>query len=442
MDDISPNLLKQIQDLFAEDVSNIREAIKTGLMDYEEAYAASIEIGSALSRAFNTDINAEILPDGRMYYNIANKVVMPMLREEHDLVAQAAVQAQQNANKAAGIGIRAQAAEFDEDRAKGIIDRVSSEPYDDIKWILDEPVKSFAKNVVDRTLQKNVEFQGQSGLHPKIVRRASAGACEWCQAVAGTYSYPDVPHDVYRRHANCDCVVEYVEGGKYQDIWTKKLINPRERVNISSESERKRRSPEDILQGLSAMQDSRNVSIPASVKGIFEDFRELTISEEEKKELISIRDLSESTGYEYAAVRLSDGTVDRKTSYLPDKVYINITSDDGSGIQILHSHTNVTPLSGNDFKFLCNEQVDSIGNIAINGDTYICRVGNGIRPTEEELNEDKKRIAKEVDSDILEMTIENGWTPEEATYMAIREQAYRIARYYEWELEGGHLGNE
>lgn len=265
MDDISPELLNKIQKYFAEDVAAIQEEIKSGRMSYEEAYGASIRVGTALSKAFNENISAEILPDGRMYYNIANKVVLPMLKEEHDIVSQAAVQAQQNANKAAGIGIRAQAAEFDTDRAKGIIDRVSSEPYDDIKWILNEPVKTFAKNVVDRTLQKNVEFQGKSGLHPKIVRRASAGACEWCLAVAGTYSYPDVPHDVFRRHENCDCVTEYIDGGKYQDVWTKKtqtyeerLASIQERITLAEKQKNVRKKQVQNVEKSDKINSQRN----------------------------------------------------------------------------------------------------------------------------------------------------------------------------------------
>ncbi len=223
MIDIAPELLEKIQNLFAEDVKSIREAMKSGQMSYEEAYACAFEVGSDLSRIFGENINAEILPDGRMYYNIANKVVLQMLKEEHDIVSQAAVLAQQNANRAAGIGIKPLAADFDADRAQGIIDRVSSQPFDEVKWLLDEPVKSFSKNVVDQTLEKNVKFQGKSGLSPKIRRTALGDACPWCQAVAGTYSYPDVPKDVYRRHANCDCIVEYIEGGKIQNVHTKQM---------------------------------------------------------------------------------------------------------------------------------------------------------------------------------------------------------------------------
>lgn len=221
MTDIAPELLEKVQKNFEELTAELREEIKQGVRSYEEAYDYAKRIGEALSRSLGVNITPEILPDGKMYYNIADKVVRPMLHAEHELASAAAVSAQKSANKAAGIGIRPLEAKFDDDRAQGIIDRVSSQPFEEVAWILDEPVKTFSKNVVDQTLEKNVEFQGKSGLHPKIVRRATAGACEWCLAVAGTYEYPDVPDDVYRRHANCDCVVEYLEGGKIQDVHSK-----------------------------------------------------------------------------------------------------------------------------------------------------------------------------------------------------------------------------
>ena len=221
MTDIAPELLEKVQESFEAETAGLREEIKSGVKSYEEAYDYAKKVGEALSRSFGVNITPEVLPDGMMYYNIADKVVRPMLMAEYNLTSEAAVNAQRSVNKAAGIGIRPLEAEFDAEKAQGIIDRVSSQPFEEIKWILNEPVKTFSKNVVDQTIKKNVEFQGKSGLHPKIVRRASAGACQWCQEVAGTYEYPDVPDDVYRRHANCDRTTEYVSGGKYQDVWTK-----------------------------------------------------------------------------------------------------------------------------------------------------------------------------------------------------------------------------
>ena len=223
MTDMAPELLEKVKQSFEAETASLKEDIARGVKSYEEAYSYAIKVGEALSKSFGVNITPEVLPDGMMYYNIADKVVRPMLMAEHELSSAAAVSAQKSANKAASIGIKPLEAEFDAKRAQGIIDRVSSQPFEEIKWILNEPVKTFSKNVVDHTLEKNVEFQGKSGLSPKIRRTATGETCDWCQAVAGTYSYPDVPKDVYRRHANCDCIVEYIEGGKIQNVHTKQV---------------------------------------------------------------------------------------------------------------------------------------------------------------------------------------------------------------------------
>ena len=234
MTDIAPELLEAVKKSFEAKTKGLGESIAKGVKNYEEAYRYAIKVGGALAGAFKTNITSEILPDGMMYFNIANRVVLPMLQAGYELSSAAAVQAQKSVNKAAGIGMKPQVAEFDEDKAKGIIDRLSSEPFEDVKWILDDPVKTFSKNVVDETLEKNVEFQGKSGLHPKIVRTASANACPWCLEMEGEYEYPDVPEDVYRRHENCDCIVEYIDGGKRQDVWSKKEYSESQAERVAS----------------------------------------------------------------------------------------------------------------------------------------------------------------------------------------------------------------
>ena len=249
MTDIAPELLEKVQQSFEAETAELRDEIANGVKSYEEAYGYAIQVGEALSKSFGVNITPEILPDGMMYYNIADKVVRPMLQAEYELTSAAAVQAQRSANRAAGIGIKPLAADFDEDRAQGIIDRVSSQPFEEVSWLLNEPVKSFSKNVVDQTLEKNVEFQGKSGLSPKIRRTANGETCEWCQAVAGTYEYPNVPKDVYRRHANCDCVVEYLDGGTIQDVHTK--------VIYKSQAERDAAVQERIARAQEQAEDRR-----------------------------------------------------------------------------------------------------------------------------------------------------------------------------------------
>ena len=122
------------------------------------------------------------------------------------------------------MGIKAIKPKVNQDRIDGIINRVSSEPvYNDVSWLLDEPVVTFSESIVDEFIEENASFHYKSGLSPKIVRIPEAGACKWCKAVAGTYRYPDVPKDVFRRHDFCRCVVDYTPGdGKWQNVHNKR----------------------------------------------------------------------------------------------------------------------------------------------------------------------------------------------------------------------------
>ena len=147
-----------------------------------------------------------------------------MLEQDYALVADAAATVQQQLNEAAGLGLLAQHAELDEARIDGLLNKVcATEHYEDAVWLLDEPVRTFSRMAVDDTLKANVQFQGRAGLHPRVVRRTTGSCCEWCSRLAGTYDYPHVPADVYRRHERCHCKVEYDPGdGRRQNVWDKK----------------------------------------------------------------------------------------------------------------------------------------------------------------------------------------------------------------------------
>ena len=93
--------------------------------------------------------------------------------------------------------------------------------------VLHRALSNMSQSMIDRYIEKNAQFRYDAGLSPKIIRTSSGHCCEWCNQVAGKYSYPDVPKDVYRRHDNCDCTVEYYNSkdGYKQDVWDKKRIN-------------------------------------------------------------------------------------------------------------------------------------------------------------------------------------------------------------------------
>ncbi|MDD4368551.1 MAG: hypothetical protein PHP39_06380 [Oscillospiraceae bacterium] len=191
----------------------------------------------ALAAAYKANISPEALPDGKMYYNIAQRILQPTLGNNHEMISAAAAQIQTDLNQTAGIGLAGLKPELSQDRIDGLINRLSSsDEYGKVAWLLDEPIVNFSQSVVDDTIKLNAEFQAKSGLQPRIIRKAEFKSCKWCSMLAGTYSYPDVPKDVYRRHENCRCTVEFqpTKSGKGQDVWSKQWKDPEESAKIEA----------------------------------------------------------------------------------------------------------------------------------------------------------------------------------------------------------------
>ena len=228
MEDIAPGLLEKIRASFIQKLENtpsiksLVETIQAGNATYIQAEEYAYEVGTALADAFGEHLSSSVLPDGKLYYNIAQRVIRPMLEEDHKVISSAAAQVQNSLNQKADIHIKAQTASVNENRVAGIVDKVSdADVFDDVAWVLNEPVKNFSLNIVDEILKANVDFQGKTGLRPKIIRKAERKCCEWCSRLAGEYDYP-VDREVYQRHERCRCTVDYVPGnGLKQNVWTK-----------------------------------------------------------------------------------------------------------------------------------------------------------------------------------------------------------------------------
>lgn len=226
MIDIAPELLEKLRRAFSEKfnknkkIDKILSTIREGEPTYSEVNDLSIEVGDILAEVFQENLSADILPDGRMYYNIAKRTVEPMMINNYNIVSDNAVMVQEILNKQAGMRIKAQVPDLNQSRIDGIINRLDeAEFFDDIKWILDEPVKNFTQAVADDAVKKNTEFHEGLGLVPSVTRIVKGDCCDWCREVAGTYHYPDIPDDVYRRHRYCRCTVEYDPGdGKKKRI--------------------------------------------------------------------------------------------------------------------------------------------------------------------------------------------------------------------------------
>ena len=215
--DISPALLAKIKADFMRILGDAAVTAQTyiGAAEYAEL------VGEALVQAFQLNVSSAVLPNGKLYQNIAESIIRPMMQGNYNLVSAATVEVQQALNSAANISIKAQIAPVDNEKITGIINKASSATrFDDVAWVLGEPVRTFTRSVVDDTLKKNVTFQGRLGLTPKIIRIAEPKCCEWCSNLDGVYRYPDVPDGVYQRHERCRCRTDYDPGsGKRQSVW-------------------------------------------------------------------------------------------------------------------------------------------------------------------------------------------------------------------------------
>lgn len=271
--DVLPGILQEVQERFERDfgkseiVRNAFATLKAKKATYKTANEFAIEIGEILSKALGVSLSADKLPDGKMYYNIAQRLLTDVLGRNHELVSGYTSDVQKNLNDKAKIGLKVQVPELNLDRIAGIVNRFSSEEnFEDVSWLLGEPIVNFTQSIIDDSIQKNAEFHHQSGLQPEIVRKSYFHCCEWCQEVQGNYKYPRVPKDVYRRHQHCRCIVDYdPKSGKTQNVWTKKWnsidkerVERRKLIGVVSVDEREQKRYNRVMKSSGAVYGAWN----------------------------------------------------------------------------------------------------------------------------------------------------------------------------------------
>lgn len=271
--DVLPSILQEVQERFERDfgkseiVRNAFATLKAKKATYKTANEFAIEVGEILSKALGTSLSADKLPDGKMYYNIAQRLLTDVLGRNHELVSGYARDVQKNLNDEAKIGLKVQVPELNLDRITGIVNRFSfEENFEDVSWLLGEPIVNFTQSIIDDSIRKNAEFHHQSGLQPEIVRKSYFHCCEWCQEVQGSYKYPRVPKDVYRRHQHCRCTVDYdPKSGKTQNVWTKKWnsidkerVERRKLIGVVSVDEREQKRYNRVMKSSGAVYGAWN----------------------------------------------------------------------------------------------------------------------------------------------------------------------------------------
>lgn len=231
--DVSKELLRKINKSFtlsyqkSEKVRKLLLAIKSKNCDYLKAMEYAEEVGKILAEAYMKNLSSDVLPDGKMYYDIASAILNPTLENNYGLISSYVCGAMDVMNEKAGINVKARKPSYNVSKTLGLIKKVSeAEYFDDVKNYLNEPVITNALSIVDEGVRVNADLHYSMGYKPVIVRRASFGCCKWCRSLAGTKEYyPAMDRDIFRRHQNCRCVVVYDPRNsdeKVQDVWSKK----------------------------------------------------------------------------------------------------------------------------------------------------------------------------------------------------------------------------
>lgn len=232
MQDISEKLLEKIQRDFAEKVNKdvfikaYLRKLRGGTATQEDTSLYARMLGEKLSETLQQDLTQEVLPNGTLYYNIAEKTVKPMMVQNFNDVQDKAAEVQKTLDKMQKIGLKPVKANIPEDRLNGILNGLdgTKREWDEVYKAMGEPVANCTQSFFDDFVRANAEFRSRAGYTSIIARVAEAGACKWCKNLAGRYEYPVKDEMVYHRHDNCRCIVEFFTDKYHQNAHTKKVI--------------------------------------------------------------------------------------------------------------------------------------------------------------------------------------------------------------------------
>lgn len=131
MNDIVPELQEQILSTF-----NKRESIDIVSKSFwkkveketaapEDASAYARRLGEIASDVLEKSITEDVLPDGNMYWNIAERIIVPLLKEVHNRVNEAAEAAQKIQDRKTGIGLNSVVSEWPEKRVYALVQKIA-----------------------------------------------------------------------------------------------------------------------------------------------------------------------------------------------------------------------------------------------------------------------------------------------------------------------------
>lgn len=130
MEDVAPKLYNEILKDFERRLSSdgfiksFKRKIEDKTATAEQVSTYARRLGEHGSEALCKYLIEDNLPDGKLYWNIAERTIKPLAEEIHKLVGEAAVAVQLIDDEKSGIGLKPRVPTFPEERFNALINKV------------------------------------------------------------------------------------------------------------------------------------------------------------------------------------------------------------------------------------------------------------------------------------------------------------------------------
>lgn len=238
MEDIAPELYNRIQGemkrmlAHAGNVTGLEKKIRMGKATQRDVSKYADIVGQAASRAFKSVIKLENLPDGKLYWNIADKTIGQTLSGIYNDVNKVAAIQMRGDDIKKGFKLGIKQGITPDKRIRDVLNMVVGQTtQEQLDNAMTDPVISTARKFYDDFQRANGNVREALGFGEVVIRHYDdvglhngKTPCEWCLARQGTFSMQEA-HElgVFERHPGCGCNIEVITPDKtqVQADWTR-----------------------------------------------------------------------------------------------------------------------------------------------------------------------------------------------------------------------------
>ena len=236
--DVAPEIYENIRSDFIagvkgdKELNRLAKKIKAGKGTQGDMSDLADRFGVQSSKALKANLILAELPDQRLYWNIAEKTIQPLLMQTYGNINNFATMQLEAVDKAGNIAVQIMPGRYPENRINQVMNFAANcTTQTELDNALTDPVIAANRKFYDDFQKANAELRVELGLRQMVVRQYDdvglhngKDTCGWCLERAGTWDYADAKAaGVFQRHPGCGCTIEvYTEKGiNRQTDWTR-----------------------------------------------------------------------------------------------------------------------------------------------------------------------------------------------------------------------------